>query len=140
MKRFFLFLPFAGCLLGCTSAPETPKEVSPQVLASGLQVYTVNCASCHQVDGYGVSNMQPALVDDPVVAGDPQMLIRVVLKGPAAVLPSDRPHYSNIMPAFDRLTDQQIADLLTYIRHDYGHQTAIIEARQVGAVRSQFGS
>lgn len=139
MKRLFLLLPFASLLFGCTQAPEAPQEASPQVIASGLKVYTANCATCHQGDGYGVTNMQPALVDDDIVAGDPALLIRAVLKGPATVLPPGRPRYSNAMPPFNRLTDQQIADVLTYIRHDFGHQASVIEARQVQTIRTQFG-
>ncbi|HUB66456.1 MAG TPA: cytochrome c [Candidatus Methylacidiphilales bacterium] len=140
MKRFFLGLPVACLLAGCTPAPETPQGASPQVLEAGHQIYTANCATCHQVDGYGVENMQPALVNDDIVAGDPQMLVRVLLKGPAAVLPPDRPHYSNTMPVFARLTDEQIADVLTFIRHDYGNQASPISAQQVQTIRAQSGS
>jgi mono/diheme cytochrome c family protein len=139
MKRFLILLPLASLFFGCTPGPQTPKEASPQVLASGLQVYTTNCATCHQVDGSGVPNIQPALIDDDIVAGDPTQLIRVVLQGPTAVLSPDRPRYSNKMPSFNRLTDQQIADVLTYIRHDYGHEASVINLQQVQTVRAQFG-
>jgi mono/diheme cytochrome c family protein len=139
MKRFIVLLPFASLLFGCTPTPEAPKEASPEVLASGLQVYTANCATCHQVDGSGVATLQPALVNDDIVAGDPTQLIRVVLKGPAAVLPPGRPRYYNTMPPFNRLTDQQIADVLTYIRHDYGQQASPIDVQQVQATRAEFG-
>jgi mono/diheme cytochrome c family protein len=114
-------------------------NVSPKVLASGLQVYTANCAACHQVDGSGVPNIQPALTDDDIVKGDTTVLVRAVLQGPDAVLPHDRPTYSNKMPPFSRLTDQQIADVLTYIRHDFCHQTSTISAQQVQTVRTRLG-
>ncbi|HEY0256221.1 MAG TPA: cytochrome c [Candidatus Methylacidiphilales bacterium] len=140
MNRFFACLPFVCFLCGCTPTPEAPKENLPEILAAGLKVYTANCATCHQTDGYGVSNMLPALVDNAVVAGDPVVLVRLVLKGPAAVLPADRPHYSNTMPPFNRLTDEQIADVLTYIRHDYGHEAPPIDVHQVQTIRAQFGS
>jgi mono/diheme cytochrome c family protein len=41
------------------------------------------------------------------------------------------------MPPFSRLTDQQIADVLTYIRDDFGHQTSTISARQVQTIRAR---
>jgi mono/diheme cytochrome c family protein len=138
MKLLFLCVAPALLLLGCSQAPEAPA--SPQTLEAGHQVYTANCAACHQADGVGVANMQPALVDNAVVAGDPEMLIRVVLQGPAAVLPEDRPHYTNMMPPFSRLTDQQISDLLSYLRHDFGHQASPVGVEQVQTVRAQFGS
>jgi len=79
--------------------------------------------------------MQPALKNDPILSGDPKTLIQTVLKGPAAVLPADRPHYSNTMPPFARLSDDQIALLLTYLRHQYGNAASAIDAKQVAAQR-----
>jgi mono/diheme cytochrome c family protein len=143
MKRFFVFLPLASFLLGCNQAPvapPAPEEAAPQVLAAGQAVYNTSCTTCHQPDGYGVPNMQPALVDDDIVAGDPTQVIRVVLQGPAKVLPSGRPSYANVMPAFNQLTDEQIADVLSFIRHEYGHDASPISADEVKTVRSQFGS
>jgi mono/diheme cytochrome c family protein len=139
MKRVFVWLPVACLLAGCSQAPETSPETSAQTLEAGHKVYTANCAACHQVDGYGVENMQPALVNDDIVAGDPQVLVRVLLKGPAAVLPAGRPHYSNTMPQFSHLTDEQIANVLTFIRHDYGNQASPIDTQQVQIIRAQSG-
>ena len=142
MKRLLISLPVACLLLGCSKTPETaeaPKADPAQSIAAGLKVYTANCAVCHQVDGYGVSNVQPALVDDDIAAGDTNLLITAVLKGPAGVIPADRPRYSNVMPAFKQLTDQQIADVLTYIRHDFNHGASPVDASQVQTVRAQAG-
>ncbi len=49
-------------------------------------------------DGSGVSGMQPAIAGSQILSGDPTRLIRLVLAGPAAVLPPDRPKYANLMP------------------------------------------
>ena len=144
MKPAFAFLtiPSAMLLLACSkpadSASNAPTPPPVDMVAEGLKGYTANCATCHQVDGYGVSNMQPPLVDSDVAKGDPTLVIKVVLKGPAAVLPKDRPHYSNVMPAFDRLSDEQIAEILTYVRHEFNHDTPGITPYQVKTVRNQM--
>jgi len=149
MKRIFFLLPVAIAALAMIAACSKPSDSSQtsaaptpsaaDIRAAGLKDYTATCATCHQADGYGVSNMQPPLVDDAIVQGDPVMLIRVVLKGPAAVLPKDREPYSNTMPAFETtLTDEQIAAILTYVRHDFGHEAPPITADQVKTVRNQF--
>ena len=141
MKRLYLTLLLVLPVTGCSPGPGTAEqsEDSQQVLASGFQVYTGNCAVCHQVDGSGVQSFNPALADDDIVAGDPQRLVNLLLKGPAVVLPPGRPHYSSNMPPFARLTDQQIADVLTYIRHEYGHKASPIDAQLVQTLRSQAG-
>ena len=140
MKQLLVLLPFVVLMVGCSQSPEAPAVDPAKVLADGQKVYTTNCETCHQPDGYGVPNMQPALVDDDIVAGDTTQLIRVVLQGPAKVLPAGRPTYANVMPSFNQLTDEQIADVLTYIRHEYGHDASPVDAQQVKTVRSQFGS
>ena len=79
--------------------------------------------------------MQPALLGSAVVKGDPDQLIRVVLRGPAAVLPAGRPKYENIMPAFTILSDEQIAALLTHLRQTYGAGAGAITPAQVATQR-----
>ena len=88
-------------------------------------------------DGTGAGQLQPALAGSAVVGGDPKQLIAVILHGPAAVLPADRPKYSNIMPAFNLLTDQQVSELTTYIRQRFANGAAPISAAQVAPVRSK---
>jgi glucose/arabinose dehydrogenase/mono/diheme cytochrome c family protein len=123
------------------TASAAPKEnassAAPEsdALAAGAKVYMENCASCHQVDGSGVPNMQPALKGDAVVAGDPGQLIQVVLQGPAAVLPANRPHYANAMPPFARLSDEDLAALLTYLRQHEGNGASAVKAKDVAAAR-----
>ena len=126
----------ALCLMAvCASSQSTAP--APEQLAAGEKVYTNTCAACHMVDGSGVSNIQPALDGDAVVAGDPNMLIRVVLEGPAKVLPADRPVFSNTMPPFYQLSDQDLADVLTYIRQEYGNKASAIQPSQVAALRRE---
>jgi mono/diheme cytochrome c family protein len=88
-------------------------------------------------DGHGAVPMQPALAGSEIVAGDPTRLIAVVLRGPAAVLPADRPKYSNVMPAFNVLGDAQLADLLTFVRRAFGKVSEPVTAGQVTALRAQ---
>lgn len=120
--------PAAGSL-----APAAPS--ADVTLTPGAATYAMYCAVCHMPDGSGAGQMQPALRGSAVVAGDPQRLISVVLQGPAAVLPADRPRYSNIMPAFGMLTDQQIAELATFLRQNFGHRAAPVTAADVAAAR-----
>jgi mono/diheme cytochrome c family protein len=131
-----ILVPLVGALcLAAVCAESQSAEPAPERLAAGAKIYTNTCASCHMVDGSGVSNMQPPLDADAVVAGDPNILIRVVLEGPAKVLPADRPVFSNTMPPFYQLSDQDIADVLTYIRQQYGGKASAIDPSQVAALR-----
>lgn len=114
-----------------------PAAASPAASTlPGARIYAMVCATCHMADGTGVPRLQPPLAGDPVISGDPTQLIRVVIEGPANVLPADRPHYSNTMPPMKQLKDQQIADLLTYVRRQYGGNASAVTADQVASVRN----
>jgi mono/diheme cytochrome c family protein len=104
----------------------------------GAGLYRQACAVCHMADGSGVPRMQPALDGSALVAGDPAVLIRLLLKGPDAALPADRQRYSNPMPSFgEAYSDQEVADILTYVRAAFGGGASKVTAQQVAAVRAR---
>jgi mono/diheme cytochrome c family protein len=126
-----LFLLGAGLLLTGCGGDNGPATTA----APGADLYAQNCAMCHLPEGAGMAGMQPALRGDAIVAGDPSLLIRVVLLGPARVLPPN-PDYRNVMPAFDRLSDEDLATLLGYVRNQFGGADAVT-ADEVKAVRAK---
>jgi glucose/arabinose dehydrogenase/mono/diheme cytochrome c family protein len=102
----------------------------------GAQIYQQICAACHMPNGTGVSSMQPPLVGSAVVAGDANTLIRVLLDGPAKVLPADRPRYANQMPPFASvMSDTDLAEVLSFTRRTFGKGASAITAAQVKAQR-----
>jgi cytochrome c oxidase subunit 2 len=80
-----------------------PRE---QLLAQGEKVFGQNCVACHQADGKGVPGTFPALAGSKVVTGPVEEQIRLVLHG--------RP--GTAMAAFGRLTDEELAAVVTYTR------------------------
>jgi mono/diheme cytochrome c family protein len=131
--------PQAQTARGPAPAPATQGASAPvMALPPGLpgdKVYAAACAVCHMGDGSGVPHLHPPLKGSAVVAGEPARLIRVVLEGPAKVLPPDRVQYSNTMPPLNGLTDEQIASVLTYVRKQFGGEASAIQPGQVAAVR-----
>ena len=135
------------CLAGCdreksqnaTSSTESAKPVVQVNPLNGQAVYMQHCLLCHQQDGGGVPNMQPPLVGSKIVAGDPEPLIELTLRGiggspPALPASGD---YAMVMPGLATLGDQDIADLLTYIRQTFV-EAEPIGAEQVAAVRAKL--
>jgi len=127
-------------LLSSGSVSTPPDGPSAMVLSSGLSLYGNNCASCHGADGKGNPGSDPPLLKTVIVTGDPITLIRVMTQGTAKViLLQQRSKWTNTMPVNYNLTDEQIAQLLTYIRHDFGANSSPIETAQVAKVRLQYG-
>ncbi|MGI4752056.1 MAG: c-type cytochrome [Janthinobacterium lividum] len=108
-------------------------------IANGLIVFTQNCVSCHQADGGGVPHMNPPLIKTPWVLGDQTRLIKIVLNGFKEDVEINGDNYSNVMPAFNYLKDQEIADVLTYVRNNFGNKATAVTPKKVTATRAANG-
>ncbi|WP_338571850.1 cytochrome c [Erwinia billingiae] len=104
---------------------------------TGASVYVDSCAACHKTDGSGYKRFFPELRGNAVVqAEDPTSLIHIVLSG--ATLPGVKGAPSSItMPAFGwRLNDQQVADVVNFIRSSWGNSAKQqVSASDVAKVR-----
>lgn len=110
--------------------------VSAAVLANGKKVYTKYCLACHMADGGGVQNMNPPLIKTSYVLGNQTKLIKVILNGMSEGVEIDGETYTNIMPPHNFLTDQEVADVLTYVRNSFGNKAAAIKVAEVKAARA----
>jgi len=112
---------------------DTPKAS----IERGNGVYERECLSCHQADGGGVPHLNPPLFENTDVVGDKKKIISIVLNGLSDRLPIDGEYYSNSMAAHNYLSNQQIADVLTYIRASFGNKASAVTADEVKAVRDK---
>ena len=103
--------------------------------ARGKIVYTNTCLPCHMADGGGVPNMNPPLIKTKYVLGDKTKLINIVLNGFDEEIEIDGQHYTNTMPPQVQLSDQQIADVLTYVRSNFGNKAGAVMLADVKKVR-----
>lgn len=102
----------------------------------GKNVYQLYCLVCHQADGSGVGTLNPPLVKE-WVTGDKSRLVQMLIKGSAGKVIIDGDTFSNTMPAQPNFTDQQIADVLTYIRTNFGFKASAVTVTEVKTVRAK---
>jgi len=117
----------------------TPSSSQPSPAASiarGKKVFETYCLACHQADGTGVPRLNPPLVKTSFVLGDKKMLIGIVLNGLDQEIEIDGDVYNNVMASHDFLKDQEIADVLTYVRNSFGNKASAISPEEVAAVRA----
>jgi mono/diheme cytochrome c family protein len=100
-------------------------------MARGKVVFNNICATCHQADGLGVPRMNPPLAKTSYVLGDKGKLISIVLNGFSEDVEINGERYSNVMPSHDYLQDQQIADVLTYVRNSFGNKASAVTVAEV---------
>jgi mono/diheme cytochrome c family protein len=119
-----------------TLAEATLTDPGPASVQRGQKIYENTCLTCHQADAGGVPGMTPPLQNSPYVQGPSVKLIDIVLNGLNDGVEIDGESYSNPMPPFGTvLKDQEIADVLTYLRSHYGNKAGPISVTQVAKIR-----
>jgi len=116
-----------------------PKSDTDRFRKEGQKLYTANCALCHQPTGKGEAGKAPPLAGSEwVMATGPNRVIRAVLDGVAGPIDVQGQPWNLSMPAWKPVyTDEQIAEILTYIRSEWGNKAPPITTDQVKAIRDQ---
>jgi cytochrome c oxidase cbb3-type subunit 2 len=127
------------------SAAALPKWLSDQI-ASGKEIYMKAapgggmCFTCHQSTGLGLPGQFPPLAGSEWVLGDKPTLIKIAMFGLMGPVKVKGTVYTLAMPPPGippgALTDQQIADVLTYVRNDWGNSASSVSSAEVATVRS----
>ena len=130
------FLLLFNALHAQTQKSAAHKTTAGASIARGKIVYTNVCLACHMADGGGVPNMNPPLSKTTYVLGNKAALIKIVLHGFKEDVQINGQSYSNTMGPHDNLTDRQIADVLTYVRHSFGNRANAVKASEVSKVRT----
>ena len=112
------------------------KLTAAKNLSEGERLYLDNCGACHFVTGKGAPGIFPELDQATIVnAGNPTGLIHTILVG--AQQPSTAKAPSTLaMPGFgQRLSDEEVAQLATFVRQGWSNRAAAVTKEQVADVR-----
>jgi mono/diheme cytochrome c family protein len=113
-----------------------PIAATDASMVAGKAIYADRCSACHTPNGDGVVNLFPKLAMAPLInSNDPSSLIRVVLSGSRAGA-TDAAPTAPAMPAFGwNLSDENVADVLTYVRNTWGNAAPAVPSASVKEVR-----
>ena len=113
--------------------PNSAKADGPD----GAKLYvSANCVACHQANGAGVPATYPALMGNPIVSGDPDTIIKILLIGPEKVLPPGSPKFAGQMPPITGMSDAKIAAVVSYIRDKFGNGASAVDEDEVAKVKA----
>lgn len=102
----------------------------------GKAVFNKYCLVCHQADGSGVPGMHPPLTQGSWVGNEPKELVAILMKGLSGKIEVNGQTFNGFMPSQAQLTDEEIADVLSYIRSSFGNNFEPIDAAFVKKVRN----
>ncbi len=99
---------------------EEKDDLTPMRAEAGALLYNKYCGSCHMANGMGDGSRFPPIAGSEWVKGDQKILIDVVLSGLSGPIEVNGKTFDGVMPPVDYLEDEEIAQILTYIRKEFG--------------------
>jgi len=100
--------------------------------------YQTVCKACHQDEGQGVPGAFPPLAGSEWLTADPETPIRVVLLGLAGPIEVKGLKFSSVMPPPPGMTDEKIAEAVTFARSHFGNKASPVDVAMVKAVRASL--
>ena len=119
------------------SAVVRPEEETAAAAPPGGPYQTV-CAACHQAEGQGVAGAFPPLAGSEWLLGNPEIPARIVLLGLTGPIEVKTLKFSSTMPPPPGLTDDQIAEAITYARTHFGNNASKVDVGLVKQVRASL--
>lgn len=118
-----------------------PDEVNDvlgkEALEAGAKLYGTYCVACHQGDGKGDGARFPPVAATRWVSGNKPRLIDIVLNGLQGEIEVEGKPYNGVMPGNAFLSDEEVAQLLTFLRQNFGNHADAVTPADVAAVRAK---
>src|SRR6059036_2121432 len=132
--------PPAKKAAGGPAGGEQVAELSPR--DRGKKIFAANCQTCHQANGQGVPGQYPPLAGSEFTNGGSRRMGMIVLKGLQGPVKVKGQQYGTaVMQPWDKtLTDQKIADVMTYERSDWSNSASPVTAEQIAALRKELAN
>lgn len=125
-----------------SSAPQVHQAEATSVdqskaarIERGEGVYARHCSACHQVTGQGLAGAFPPLAASDYLLADPERAASIVVGGKSGEITVNGKTYNAVMPAMGYLSDQEVADAVTYTLNAWGNDGGEIAVAQVAAAR-----
>jgi mono/diheme cytochrome c family protein len=123
----FVFL--LTTLLSCQTSEELKSE---QYFAEGYQLYSLHCSNCHQQDGKGMSNLYPPL-EGSIALADKVLIACIVRNGMKGDITVNGQIFNRPMPPNQKLTEIEIAEIVSYVTMKWGKDSAYTKIETVRA-------
>ena len=100
----------------------------------GKEVYNVHCITCHMEKGEGLEGVFPPVAKSDYLMADRARSINQIIKGASGEMTVNGKTYNGEMPGVD-LTDEQVSDVLNYVRNSWGNKGEAVTPTEVKVQR-----
>jgi nitrite reductase (NO-forming) len=136
-----VYLPEGASFRAVEKGPVPPsaKNVDERV-ALGKDVFASNCVACHQANGEGIPHAFPPLAKSDFLNADIKRAIRVVTGGLTGKVVVNGNEYNGVMPSWNKLSDEDLANVLTYVAHTWGNTAVEVKPEEIAKNRAAEGT
>ncbi len=134
MRKSTIVLIFCISFVGLMSFRTFQKFDLKASIERGKEVYNLQCTTCHMEKGEGIDGVFPPLAKSDYLMADKNRSIRQILEGASGEMTVNGKTYNGEMPAID-LTDEQVSDVLNYVRNSWGNKGPVVTPAEVKAQR-----
>ncbi len=119
-----------------TVEPKALSAADKKLFDEGKTRYQILCAACHQLNGQGLAGLAPPLAGSEWVEGPHGRMSRIILHGVMGEITAADVTFNLAMPPLGgALDDQAIAEIMTYVRNEWGNSAPAVQASDVKSVR-----
>lgn len=133
-----IYLPEGGTIqkMPNSTAAKTaiPKRTVTEKIKIGKEIFGTTCFACHQSEGQGIPSTFPPLAKSDYLNADPKRAIKTILHGLSGEVTVNGKKYNNVMPS-QNLSDDEIANVMTYIYNSWGNNKTDVTPEMVKAQR-----
>lgn len=126
----------SGAVAAAAAAASTGNLTKEQRIAAGQTLFNGTCSTCHQANGEGLANVFPPLAKSDFIAATPQRLPEIILHGMQGKVVVNGKEYNSNMPPMAQLTDDEVANISTYVLNSWGNPGGEVTKEQAAKARA----
>ena len=128
-------LPNRTAVATAAASSEAGELTVQEQVEAGKVVYSGTCSTCHQANGEGLDGVFPPLAKSDWIAKDPKGVAGAILHGLQGKVTVNGKEYNSIMPPMNQLTDDEVANISTYVLNSWGNPGGRVTKAEAAAIR-----
>jgi len=115
---------------------ESGKLTKEEQVNAGRVLFLGTCSTCHQMEGQGIPKVFPPLAKSDYLMADKKRSIDVLLNGLSGKVMVNGQEFASVMPPMSHMADDELANILTFVRNSWGNSGDAVSAAEVTQVRN----
>jgi nitrite reductase (NO-forming) len=127
--------PNLQAVAAATTAAKSGTLSVAQQIEAGKLLFAGTCSTCHQANGEGLANVFPPLAKSDYIAADTKRIAHAIVHGVNGKIKVNNADYDSVMPPMSQLTDDEIANISTYVLNNWGNPGGRVTSAEVASLR-----